>query len=179
MILQFLRRIPFCVQVALHDFHKMNWSHFLIAILFTLAVEYVRGGESRSAYYYPDSSKLPKARRLSAANVCSRLKSRAQDIQSIFKHETVFDYVHDPEDGREDSVFTATLAVKSRSPVLVLEELEGHLEDIVCSDSQISLLFDSIDKVDVIRKAIGTTSNFVVVTSHNGCNSDGERATHR
>lgn len=157
----------------------MKWLQFLIVTCFTLITNYARCEESIPAYNLPESSRLPKARRLSAASVPSRLRSRAQSIQSIFRHETTFDYIHEPENGHEDWVFTATLAVKSHFPILVLEELENALENILCSDSQISLVFDSIENVNAIRKEIGTSSSFVVVTSHNGCNSQGERATHR
>ncbi|KAL2009720.1 hypothetical protein VTN00DRAFT_5527 [Thermoascus crustaceus] len=144
---------------------------------FALITNHAHCEESSLAYNLPESLGLPKARHLSAASVPSRLRSRAQ--QSIFCHETVFEYIHEPENGHEDLVFTATLVVKSLSPILVLEELESDLENILCSDSQISLVFDSIENVNAIRKVVGTSSGFVVVTSHNGCNSEGERATHQ
>ncbi|KAL2002795.1 hypothetical protein VTN02DRAFT_5897 [Thermoascus thermophilus] len=156
----------------------MLWLQFLIVTYLTLITNYAHCEELIPAYNLPQSSSLPKARRLSAASVPSRLSSRAQGIQSIFRHETTFGYIHEPENGHKDLVFTATLAVKSHSPILVLEELENALENVLCSESQISLVFDSIENVYAIRKEIGTSSSFVVVTSHNGCNSEGERATY-
>ncbi|KAN0083689.1 hypothetical protein V8E54_002777 [Elaphomyces granulatus] len=126
-----------------------------------------------------DSWEFPNRQLLSAATLTRKLKDRSQLPANIFRNETTFDYVQSPDDAFRDNLLVATLTVKSRRPILVLEEIEDFLEDIVCHDTKMTIRFRSAETLNAFRSEIEAASSFTVVTSHDGCNSDGERVTYQ
>jgi uncharacterized protein DUF7029 len=155
------------------------WHSGIRVLLFALAMlEDVLGRELKS--HGPRdlwASRNPQL--LSAATLTRKLKDRSQLPANIFRNEATFDYVQSPNDASGDTLSVATLTVTSRRPILVLEEIEGFLEDIVCHDAKMTIRFLSAKTLNAFRSEIEAASGFTVVTSHNGCNSDGERVTYQ
>ncbi|RLL95628.1 hypothetical protein CFD26_102941 [Aspergillus turcosus] len=120
---------------------------------------------------------FPKARRLSAAVSPSKLESRAEPASNIFRSEASFDFLHG--DQGLQSVFVATLDVKSQSPILALEELDDSIEDVICKESRIDISFGSIEQFRSVQRELEQFDGFILVTSHSGCNPDGARSAHR
>jgi len=63
-------------------------------------------------------------------------------------------------------------------PALALEDIESHLDNIECLDSAIALKF--VDEQDLKQSRSGWDDlpEFIVISSHPGCNEDGERAPY-
>ncbi|EAW11621.1 putative GPI anchored protein [Aspergillus clavatus NRRL 1] len=120
---------------------------------------------------------FPRSRRLSAAVAPAKLKARARFSQEVLAYRASFDFMHD--DTTAESVFATTLSVKSKWPILSLEELDHHLEDVTCSESHIEMFFASIEQFQSTQQELERTTELIVVTSHRGCNSDGERSAYR
>ena len=70
--------------------------------------------------------------------------------------------------------FGASMLVETKHPALVLEDIDSYLTSIQCSRSGISLGFQSSQQSIAAEKA-WNTSDFLVFTSHRGCNKNGER----
>ena len=70
--------------------------------------------------------------------------------------------------------FGASLLVEAKHPALVLEDLEQFVAFVQCSQSGILLGFHSREQSMAAEKA-WNTDNFLLFTSHQGCNKDGER----
>ncbi|KKA23079.1 GPI anchored protein [Rasamsonia emersonii CBS 393.64] len=158
----------------------MPWYWILLFVLRLGSFEGTLGKELSPSYGLRESWASSQVRRkLSAATVSSQLERRSQSSLGLFKEETVFHYLHEADDTFDDSVFAASLSVKSREPLLVVEDLENELKDVVCSNSQISLFFNAPGGFDAVKEAFQLNGSFIVVTSHDGCNLDGERATYR
>ncbi|KAF9894531.1 hypothetical protein FE257_006416 [Aspergillus nanangensis] len=147
------------------------WSLFL----FNSTQAFARGVNFRQ---HPQSLEFPKARRLVAAFQTSKVEARHELSPIRLDTRASFDYLHE-DDEHPDSVFAATLDVQSKLPVLVLEDIEVGLENLTCSGSQIQLSFTSTGKGTELKKAVQDLDEFVLVTSHEGCDPDGERSTHR
>lgn len=67
----------------------------------------------------------------------------------------------------------------SKLPAIVLEEIEHHLDDITCSDSAVSLRFADVNSRTRLHGELSVDNDFYIVTSHAGCNKEGERAVYR
>ena len=83
------------------------------------------------------------------------------------------------ETHRRESQFAALVQMSAKLPTVVLEEVEHHLDDIFCTDSSIQLHFGNQQSLALAYEELSATDDFFVVTSHQGCNSDGERRPHR
>ena len=70
--------------------------------------------------------------------------------------------------------FGASLLMEAKHPALVLEDIEQFLALVQCSQSGILLKFHSREQSMAAEKAWNIT-DFLVFTSHQGCNKDGER----
>ena len=68
--------------------------------------------------------------------------------------------------------------MKLKTPALLLEDIEHHMEQIVCFPSKIYLYFSSEGALQHARQEFNSVRNFLVITSHEGCNEDGERDPH-
>lgn len=78
---------------------------------------------------------------MSAGTLSSKLKARSETIAPLFQQKRSFDYA--AEDVEEESVFSTTLDVESRWPILALEELDTVIDSIVCTESKIHFNFMS------------------------------------
>lgn len=114
-------------------------------------------------------------RELSAANTRTQLERRSEVPSSIFNQEAVLHYLHEAE----EVVFEASVSVKSSEPILVLEDLDSYLQSVICSKSEITLHFASPAALDIFHDAVRFDDSFLIVTSHDTCNSDGNRATYK
>lgn len=116
-------------------------------------------------------------RRLSAAVLPSNLRAR-RSKSGLFTRQASFDFIEDvDEDG--DTSFVSTVAVNSQQPFLALEDIASHLSDISCADSLIELSFISNESLQAAKEEFAQFPDFIAVTSHFGCNEDGERVTHK
>ena len=76
------------------------------------------------------------------------------------------------------SQFAAKLGMNFKAPALMLEEIEHHVESIGCYSSEIHLYFRSIEPLQRAHNEFASVDSFLLVTSHQGCNEDGERSPH-
>ena len=60
----------------------------------------------------------------------------------------------------------------------MLEDIENHFNEIKCYDSAIRLYFSTIETLEHAHAELNRLDRFVLITSHDGCNKDGERDTH-
>ncbi len=65
-----------------------------------------------------------------------------------------------------------------KTPALLLEDIEHHTGMIDCFDSRIYLYFSSVQAFEHAHEEFNSVSNFLIITSHEGCNEDGERDPH-
>ena len=68
--------------------------------------------------------------------------------------------------------------MKYKWPAIVLEEIEEDIEQIQCSKSAITVQFKDQLSLEYGREAWVDLSEFLLVSSHAGCNEDGERAPY-
>lgn len=122
---------------------------------------------------------FPQPRRLSAASSPARIQARADSPQAVLSNTASFDYLHDGEESDSESVFAATVDVASHWPIFLLEDVDAHMEDVSCSESQIQLVFESMDTMHNVRRQVESIGDFVIVTTHSGCDPEGERSAHR
>ncbi len=76
------------------------------------------------------------------------------------------------------SQFAAKLGMSFKIPALMLEDVEHHIESIGCYSSEIHLYFTSVELLKRTHNEITSVDSFLLVTSHYGCNEDGERNPH-
>lgn len=68
--------------------------------------------------------------------------------------------------------------MKYKLPALILEDIEMDVEEIQCSGSAITVEFADQETLKIARKSWDDISEFLIVSSHAGCNENGERAPH-
>ncbi|KAF7333338.1 hypothetical protein MVEN_02349100 [Mycena venus] len=84
-------------------------------------------------------------------------------------------------DGAQRPTSSLTFTAHQNVPVLLLEDLEVHLENIVChttledEDSVIEIVFASEDAYSVAAVTWSSLSQFILVTSHPACNPRDQR----
>lgn len=61
---------------------------------------------------------------------------------------------------------------------VMLEDVEHHIESIGCYPSEIHLSFKSAKVLKRTHEEFTKVDSFLLVTSHEGCNEDGERTPH-
>ncbi|KAF2445959.1 hypothetical protein P171DRAFT_277068 [Karstenula rhodostoma CBS 690.94] len=76
------------------------------------------------------------------------------------------------------SIFASQLKVASKKPILNLEDIEHHLEDVQCVDGKVTLKFADTSSAIDARLACHGPEGGIVVTSHLGCNPEGERSVY-
>lgn len=118
-----------------------------------------------------------QSRRLSAATVPLNQRTRRSESR-LFTREATFDFIEDVDEDADTS-FVSTVAVRSQQPFLALEDIETDLSDIYCSDSLIELSFISNERLQAAKAELYSVSDFIAVTSHFGCNGDGERGSYK
>jgi hypothetical protein len=77
------------------------------------------------------------------------------------------------------STFASQVKVGSQKPILNLEEVEHHLQDVRCGDGKMEVSF--VDKVSArdTYHACHESDGGLVITSHDSCNVEGERAVYK
>jgi hypothetical protein len=75
--------------------------------------------------------------------------------------------------------FAARVRMSANLPTVVLEEIEHHIDAITCFDSSILLHFADFDSMDLTYGEFSQSGEFLLITSHDGCNSDGERLAYK
>ena len=73
------------------------------------------------------------------------------------------------------SPFSAHVRLASKLPTLLLEDNDHHFEQISCHGSTIEFKFHNDAAVSAAWQEIQTHPEMLVITSHLGCNADGER----
>lgn len=76
------------------------------------------------------------------------------------------------------SQFAAKLGMRFKIPTLMLEDVEHHIKSIGCYSSAIHLYFKSTNVLKRTHSEIMSVDSFLLVTSHEGFNEDGERNPH-
>ena len=71
--------------------------------------------------------------------------------------------------------FAAHVQLKSALPTILLEEHEGFIESIACHGSKIELGFNDAGTLSAVWKEMHKYPDLQVITSHVGCNLNGER----
>jgi hypothetical protein len=72
----------------------------------------------------------------------------------------------------------AKISMHFKLPALGLEDIESHLKDIQCSESVIVIEFADQLILKQAKEKWNGLSEFIVVSSHPGCNGDGERTPY-
>lgn len=131
-----------------------------------------------------------EGRTLRAARLKSNVKTRS--VKELLRHDHELHYL----DGkrlsqnhvgsaktwcfldsppRSASRFSAQLRLTAIRPTLVLEEIDDQLNGVTCHDSSIDLGFISEDAIKLAYKELAGVGQFLLITSHESCNHDGER----
>ena len=71
--------------------------------------------------------------------------------------------------------FGARIQLSAKRPTLALESLEHHIEQIECSEEGLTLNFATLDALNEVYRHIEGINDFLLITSHEGCDLDGER----
>ena len=61
---------------------------------------------------------------------------------------------------------------------MMLEDVEHHIQSVDCYSSEVHLRFTSVELLQRAHNELSRVDNFLLVTSHQGCNEDGERNPH-
>ena len=149
-----------------------------LGLLALLTAFSVAQGASLALDQHSQALEFPKARRLSAASPPLSLKVR--DIETVaLKREASFDFIHEVPEEDTEYVFATTLNVASQYPILALETLDADIDDITCSEAKVQLSIGSPARAKALKQALEAAPDFIVVTSHEGCDLEGERSIHR
>ncbi|KAJ4374952.1 hypothetical protein N0V83_002031 [Neocucurbitaria cava] len=95
------------------------------------------------------------------------------------KFESELAYVENENGWNSRSTFASQVKVSSQKPVLTLEEIEHHLQDVECGDATMKLHFVDTSSARDARSACNGAAGGLIITSHETCNQDGERAVYR
>jgi len=95
---------------------------------------------------------------------------------STFKRKTYLTIWVDQNLDNIDSTFASTVRLSADRPILVLEEFEHSIKNLRCNPSGIDIAFASGSACAAAMAAWEKVGDAIVVTSHEGCNEDGERA---
>ena len=68
--------------------------------------------------------------------------------------------------------------MKYSLPTINLEDIELYVADIQCYSSSIAVEFRDHQTLRLAEKRWDNIPEFFIITSHPGCNKDGERAPH-
>ncbi|PSN61431.1 hypothetical protein BS50DRAFT_151705 [Corynespora cassiicola Philippines] len=114
---------------------------------------------------------------LRAATRRSNLHRRGLRIEKKFGSELAYIEEENGLSGRP--VFASHVTVGSKKPILNLEEIEDYLQDVKCgSDGKMKLVFKDRIAARDARLACSDEDGGLIITSHEGCNVDGERSVY-
>lgn len=74
--------------------------------------------------------------------------------------------------------FAAQVRLETRKPALLLEEIEDDLHEIRCAKGIIQFGFVLSETFDLAWGEYSRIGEFFLITSHEGCNNDGERGAY-
>lgn len=77
------------------------------------------------------------------------------------------------------STFASQVKVGSQKPVFNIEEHEHHLQGVECSEDAMKLHFVDASSARDARAACYGNNGGLIITSHSGCNEEGERSVYR
>ncbi|KAH7378275.1 hypothetical protein BKA66DRAFT_571703 [Pyrenochaeta sp. MPI-SDFR-AT-0127] len=138
-----------------------------------LLVGYVSAEAVSSSPY----NEAQASRVLRAATKRADLYRRSVRIAPRFDAELA--YIERENAWNGESTFASQVKVRSQKPVFNLEEFEHHLQDAQCSDDILSLHFVDKSSARDARFACHGDNGGLVITSHESCNDEGERAVYR
>jgi len=76
--------------------------------------------------------------------------------------------------------FGASFQCNAPVPVLLLEDFEHLTDFIACQPGNITIdILSGVDKIAAIRTLLSLEKGGLIVTSHYGCNKNGERNLFR
>ncbi|KAF1945863.1 hypothetical protein EJ02DRAFT_395726 [Clathrospora elynae] len=119
----------------------------------------------------------PTHRLLRAATKRSELYRRSMRITKRFEAE--ISYIDNENGWNGGQAFASQVKVGSQKPVFNLEEHEHHLQDVKCSNGTMTLHFVDTSSARDARSAAHGAGGGLVITSHESCNEEGERAVYR
>ncbi|KAF2115304.1 hypothetical protein BDV96DRAFT_646316 [Lophiotrema nucula] len=119
----------------------------------------------------------PADRVLRAATKRSEVFRRSPRIGKKF--EADLSYIETENGWRTEPIFASQVKIASQAPILNLEDIEHHLHDVKCSAGSMKLHFvDTVSARDA-RHVCSDEHGGFIITSHYGCNEEGERAVYR
>lgn len=65
--------------------------------------------------------------------------------------------------------------MSTKRPALALETLEHHVDQIECSNDRLVLDFATLEALNEVHRHIDGSSDFLLITSHQSCDLEGER----
>ena len=98
--------------------------------------------------------------------------------RAIVQVTTLILYVSQANSHGTSSQFAAQVRIASKLPSLLLEEMETHFDGVQCSVSTVTLFFSTPERLRLAHEELSRVAQFILVTSHEGCNKEGERDTH-
>lgn len=116
-------------------------------------------------------------RQLRAASRQSDLLRRDQGIRRTFTANLVYTEFENTYGG--ESVFASRIQIESDVPILVLEDIEHHLNGVECTDSAIKLSFENKSGAEAVRHACHHENGSYAITSHITCNSEESRSVFK
>ena len=75
----------------------------------------------------------------------------------------------------EASPLAASVRISAKRPMLALETLEHHIQQVECSEKQIFLDFATEEALHEVHRHVDGVDQFFIITSHEGCDLQGER----
>ncbi|RAR10711.1 gpi anchored protein [Stemphylium lycopersici] len=95
------------------------------------------------------------------------------------RFETEMAYVDKENVWTDASTFASQVKVGSQKPVFNIEEHEHHLQGVECSEDAMKLHFVDASSARDARAACYGNNGGLIITSHSGCNEEGERSVYR
>ena len=78
----------------------------------------------------------------------------------------------------DSSRTAARIQMSANKPALALESLEDQIDSIECSVGEAHLSFATFEALQSVYMHFEGVPEFLLITSHDGCNVDGERAIY-
>lgn len=69
----------------------------------------------------------------------------------------------------------ARLQISAKKPALALESIEDYVDGIECTIGETHLTFATLEALQSVYLHFESVPEFVLITSHDNCNVEGER----
>ena len=80
--------------------------------------------------------------------------------------------------GSDNKRLVAKVYVTTKLPTLVLEDIDHHLGEVLCSESFVTVSFATAAAKYIALQDLTLHETFYLITSHGTCNEDGERRVY-